>query len=414
MSHDVIDTADRTRVGYVFKMYPRFSETFVVTELLSMQEQGVDLEIFSLRPPIDGRFHEALARLRASVCYIGAAGRAAEVWETLRLGRTMLGSRVDEHLDELLEASAVDACQAVELAIAVRRRGITRLHAHFASVATTVARLAGLLAGVPYSFTLHAKDIFHEDVDQAQLRTKLADAAAAVTVSDFNERYLHARFGESADTVVRVYNGIDLDLFAMERPALRPPVVVAVGRLVEKKGFHHLLEAIALLVGRGRLVHLDLVGGGSEEAELRARALALGITGLVTFHGPLTQLEARDRIRGAAVLAAPCIVGSDGNRDGLPTVVLESLALGTPVVATPVTGIPEAVVDGRTGLLVPEGDAAALADPHDRLLPHPDLRCRLADAGRQHVETHFDSRVNVRQLREVIAGPVRQPAGVGS
>jgi glycosyltransferase involved in cell wall biosynthesis len=94
--------------------------------------------------------------------------------------------------------------------------------------------------------------------------------------------------------------------------------------------------------------------------------------------------------------------------------VLESLALGTPVVATPVTGIPEAVVDGRTGLLVPEGDAAALADALERLLDDPDLRCRLADAGRQHVETHFDSRVNVRQLREVIAGPVRQPTGVGS
>ena len=402
------------RVGYVLKMYPRFSETFIVTELLSMEEQGVDLEIFSLRSPVDGRFHESLARVKAPVCYLDAGGKASEAWETLRRGRSALGSRLEHELDELLEMSLIDACQAIELALAVRRRGITRLHAHFATVATTVARLASRLADVPYSFTLHAKDIFHEGVDQAQLRTKLADSAAAITVSDFNERYLRTRFGDSAKTVVRVYNGIDLDLFSMEPPVSRPPVVVAVGRLVEKKGFHHLLDAIALLVRRGRSVHLDLVGGGIEEAGLKARADALGVTGQVTFHGPLTQLEARDRIRGAAVLAAPCIVGADGNRDGLPTVILEGLALGTPVVATPVTGIPEAVLDGHTGLLVPEGDVPALADALCRLLDDPDLRCRLADAGRRHVEANFDSRVNVRQLREVMTGTVRRPTGVGA
>ncbi len=402
------------RVGYVLKMYPRFSETFIVTELLSMEEQGVDLEIFSLRSPVDGRFHESLARVKAPVCYLDAGGKASEAWETLRRGRSALGSRLEHELDELLEVSLIDACQAIELALAVRRRGITRLHAHFATVATTVARLASRLAGVPYSFTLHAKDIFNEGVDQAQLRTKLADSAAAITVSDFNERYLKTRFGDSAKTVVRVYNGIDLDLFSMEPPVSRPPVVVAVGRLVEKKGFHHLLDAIALLVRRGRTVHLDLVGGGIEQAGLKARADALGVAGQVTFHGPLTQLEARDRIRGAAVLAAPCIVGADGNRDGLPTVILEGLALGTPVVATPVTGIPEAVLDGHTGLLVPEGDVPALADALCRLLDDPDLRCRLADAGRRHVEANFDSRVNVRQLREVMTGTVRRPTGVGA
>ena len=402
------------RVGYVLKMYPRFSETFIVTELLSMEEQGVDLEIFSLRSPVDGRFHESLARVKAPVCYLDAGGKASEAWDTLRRGRSALGSRLEHELDELLEVSLIDACQAIELALAVRRRRITRLHAHFATVATTVARLASRLADVPYSFTLHAKDIFHEGVDQAQLRTKLADSAAAITVSDFNERYLRTRFGDSAKTVVRVYNGIDLDLFSMEPPVSRPPVVVAVGRLVEKKGFHHLLDAIALLVRRGRSVHLDLVGGGIEEAGLKARADALGVTGQVTFHGPLTQLEARDRIRGAAVLAAPCIVGADGNRDGLPTVILEGLALGTPVVATPVTGIPEAVLDGHTGLLVPEGDVPALADALCRLLDDPDLRCRLADAGRRHVEANFDSRVNVRQLREVMTGTVRRPTGVGA
>src|SRR4029453_1795778 len=118
---------------------------------------------------------------------------------------------------------------------------------------------------------------------------------------------------------------------------------------------------------RGSPVRLELVGGGAEEQALRARVAALDLEDRVTFHGPLTQAETRDRMRAAAVLAAPCVVGGDGNRDGLPTVILESLALGTPVVATPVTGIPEAVLDGQTGFLVPEGDTAALADALDRL-----------------------------------------------
>ena len=204
MTGETQDSRGGIRVGYVLKMYPRFSETFIVTELLSMEEQGVDIEIFSLRSPVDGRFHESLARVKAPVCYLDAGGKASEAWETLRRGRAVLGSRVEEQLDELLKVSLIDACQAIELALAVRRRGITRLHAHFATVATTVARLASRLSDVPYSFTLHAKDIFHEGVDQAQLGTKLADAAAAVTVSDFNETYLLTRFCAAAAAVVRV------------------------------------------------------------------------------------------------------------------------------------------------------------------------------------------------------------------
>ena len=133
MTGETQDTRDGIRVGYVLKMYPRFSETFIVTELLSMEEQGVDIEIFSLRSPVDGRFHESLARVKAPVCYLDAGGKASEAWETLRRGRAVLGSRVEEQLDELLKVSLIDACQAIELALAVRRRGITRLHAHFAT-----------------------------------------------------------------------------------------------------------------------------------------------------------------------------------------------------------------------------------------------------------------------------------------
>ena len=150
-------------------------------------------------------------------------------------------------LDELVAVDAVDAAQAVELAVLVEDAGLTHLHAHFGSVATTVARLASLLTGVPYTFTAHAKDIFHEEVDDADLRRKLRDAAACVTVSDFNLAHLRATYGAAADGVVRIYNGLDLSRFPYSPPAARPAAIVAVGRLVEKKGFGDLITACSIL-----------------------------------------------------------------------------------------------------------------------------------------------------------------------
>lgn len=407
------DEPRASRVGYVLKMYPRFSETFIVTEILALEQHGADLDIFSLRPPTDGRFHASLAQVRASVSYLSSPGKSLDLWMALAACRQIHPDRVVENLDEILAVPPGEAHQALVLATSVPERGITHLHAHFGSVAATVARIAARIAGITYSFTLHAKDIFHEDVDPAALAVRLRDAALAITVSDFNERYLRNLYGDATRTLVRIHNGIDLDVFSASRPLVRPRVVVGVGRLVEKKGFAHLLDAVALLRDRGQAVRLDLVGGGTEEPALRDRAAGLGLTDLVTFHGPLTQAETREVIRGGAVLAAPCVVGADGNRDGLPTVILESLALGTPVVATPVTGIPEAIIHGRTGLLVPEADPVALADALESLLGDPERRCELAEAGRRHVEAHFDAHTNGRSLHDALERLAQLPEVVG-
>ena len=401
------------RVGYVLKMYPRFSETFVVTEILALERHGADLDIFSLRPPADGRFHASLAQVRASVSYLSSPGRSLDLWSALAACRLVHPQGLVDNLEEILALPPGEAQQALLLATLVHERGITHLHAHFGSVASTVARMAARLSGITYSITLHAKDIFHDDVDRAALAVRLRDAALTITVSDFNERYLRRLYGDATRTLVRIHNGIDLDAFPASRPSERPRVVVGVGRLVEKKGFAHLLDAVALLRDRGEAVRLDLVGGGAEEPALRARAADLALTDLVTFHGPLTQAETREVIRGGAVLAAPCVVGADGNRDGLPTVILESLALGTPVVATPVTGIPEAIIHGRTGLLVPEADPVGLADALGSLVGDPVLRCALADAGRRHVQVHFDALTNGRVLHEALERLARQPEVVG-
>lgn len=397
------------KVGYVLKMYPRFSETFIVNELLAVEAAGTDVEVVSLRPPVDGKFHESLAEVRAPVTYLRHSGiRAADVWATLSAAHLQLPA-LPRCLGELLGVAVVDAAQALELARLVHVRGLTHLHAHFGSVATTVARLASLLTGVPFTFTAHAKDIFHESVDPTELSRKLIDAAAVVTVSDYNLEFLRTTYGGAADRVTRVYNGLDLDRFPYRAPTGRPPAIAAVGRLVEKKGFLDLVDAVALLVAAGRELHLDMVGTGPLDAELRDRIRGHGLDDVVRMHGALPQGQVRRVVQQAAVFTAPCIVAADGNRDGLPTVLLEAMALGTPCVATPVTGIPEVLHDGETGLLVPESDPAQLAAALGRLLDDDGLRARIAEGARARVERDFDVHVQAAALCRIFAGKLPSP-----
>ncbi|MGC5617558.1 glycosyltransferase family 4 protein [Georgenia sp. Z1491] len=405
----------RERIGYVLKMYPRFSETFIVSEILGREARGADIEVLSLRPPVDPRFHSALAEVRAPVTYVPRVRRAEDLWQTLRDAAPEL-PRLAATLPELLAAGADDAAQAVEVALLARRRGLTHLHAHFASLATTVARLASLLSGIPYSFTAHAKDIFHSSVDPADLAAKIAGAHHVVTISDFNDRHLRRVFPEAvaATRLHRIYNGLHLDDFPFTAPTPDRGTdddapVVAVGRLVEKKGFSVLVDAIAHLRDSGRPTRCRIVGGGELEGALRARVAALGLADLVQITGPMPQHEVRGEVAAAGVFAAPCVVGSDGNADGLPTVLLEAMALGTPCVSTDVTGITEAVRHEVTGLQVPQHDPVALAAAIERLLDDDALRTRLARAARDLVEDQFDTRHQVAALEDAALEDAARP-----
>jgi glycosyltransferase involved in cell wall biosynthesis len=416
MSH-----AELPRVGYVVKRYPRYSETFIVNEILAHERDGLEVRIFSLRPPNDSHFQEAIARVRAPVRYLylpaegltsepltAEALKAADFWTAFgKAGEVLPGLWTAFKAAQGEEARAV--YQALLLAREARLQGIGHLHAHFASAATTVARLAACFAGLPYTFTAHAKDIFHESVRPDDLRRKLSDAAAVVTVSDYNRAYLEQTYGPETARVKRIYNGLDLERFPYEAPHDRPRRVVAVGRLIEKKGFADLVEACALLAGRGRPFRCEIIGAGEQEADLRARIEGRGLRGLVDLLGPRPQGEVIRRVQGAAAFAAPCVVGADGNRDGLPTVLLEAMALGTPCVSTDVTGIPEVVQHGETGLLVPQHDPAALARALERLLDEPALGVRLADRARRLIEAEFDIHRNAARLREIFAA-ARPPA----
>lgn len=398
-------------VGYVLKRYPRFSETFVVNEILAHERAGTRIDIFALGPVEETHFQDAIAQVRAPVTRLPDRARAATAgWPALLRARQALPGL----WDALARAEGDDphvAWQALLLALEVRARGIGLLHAHFGTQAAAVARLAAAFAGVPYTFTAHAKDIYYAYDTPQRLDLKLREAACAITVSDYNLAHLRARHAADAARTVRLYNGLDLARFQYAEPAQRAPQVLAVGRLVSKKGFPVLVDALALLRARGVAFGCTLIGDGPQQPELRARIDAAGLADQVHLAGLRPQPEVMQALRRAAVLVAPCIVGDGGDQDGLPTVLVEAMALGTPCISTRVAGIPELVRDGETGLCVAPGDPAALAEAIARLLAEPALALRLARTARQLVERGFDADRNAAAQRALFHRAIAQHAG---
>lgn len=388
------------RLAYVLKRFPRFSETFILNELLAHEAAGAEVHVFSLRRPPDEPRHAKLANLKAQVTYL----------EGLK------GTDMADPADAALFSGRSEAQQArllaqgQAIADATRALGIGHLHAHFGSDATTAALLAARQMGGTFSFTAHARDIWHTyvspEADAAMRRAKLAAAAFAVTVSDSNARHLRQLCPEAAPRILRLYNGIDLHAFAPATPATqRPGQLLAVGRLVEKKGFADLIDACALLRDRGQAFGLDIVGDGPLHGPLEDRIARLGLGGLVRLCGALPQERLIAHMARAQAAVLPCVVTESGDRDGLPTVLLEAMARGLPVVTTTVAGGPEIVEDGVTGLLCPPHDAAALAGALCDILARPDSASRMGRAGRMRAERLFDLTRNAARLRALLMQP---------
>jgi len=398
-------------VGYILKMFPRFSETFILSEILELERQGLELRIFSLKRPNDGVVHADVACVRAPVTYLpesplhaprayAAAHREVFGWNRRRYLRC-LSLALWRALKKRRPAAFKRFLQAGFIAPLLGREGIGHVHAHFASSATAVALHLHELVGLSYSFTAHAKDIYRHSVERDSLERKLRSARFAVTVSDYNRGYL-AGF-DGAERVVRIYNGLDVERFAPNGGAREePPLVLAVGRLVEKKGFADLVRACSLLQRDGHAFQCRIVGKGELDSELHALIAKLHLEKQVELAGPIPREQLLALYRSASIVVAPCVIGSDGNRDGLPTVLIEAMALGVPVVATDVTGIPELVEDGGTGLLVPQRDPEALAAAIRRVLAEPARAEALVRAGRARVEREFDLRANVARLRALL------------
>ncbi len=391
-----MNKTDNLKICYVLKRYPRFSETFIVNEILALEAQGMEIHIVAIKPPTEGVFHENLSKVKAPVTYLPALSQSpTKFFHNLTKATSCYGLVA---VGELFDQDIADLEHGLRVAKIVRDIGAQVIHAHFATSAAAIARIASRLTDIPYTVTAHAKDIFHEDVVQTALQARLCDAARVVTVSEFNLRHLTSLFPEATQNIKRIYNGLPLDVLPVRVDRAPANRVVGVGRLIEKKGMRFLLQAIAKLAQKFPQVRCDIVGDGPLRQSLMEQAALLGISEHVRFRGILPQHQVHQLMVQADVFVAPCIVAEDGDRDGLPTVLLEAMAIGTPCVATPVTGIPEIITHRKTGMLVPEGDAAAIFEACTMLFEDADLALTIAGSAAHLIAQQFDSARNTEQL----------------
>lgn len=443
---------DRKRtIGYLLKGFGRTSETFISTEIALLEEAGLRLHVFSFLRLEGQAAHGIHQRIRAEVTYLpevvtpsrekGGGGilawmrvnwpRFATIrralwrrhpWRYLRtlIAALRLGLDGLQRGEPAMRASLKEFLQACAIAEVIldesvrgSERQIAHLHAHFAHTATTVAMLAARLTGLPFSFTAHAKDIYRVDMNPGDLlRRKMVAARFIVTCTEANRAHLIAQGGDPT-RIHRIYHGVDLTLFRAapaevgkgeERPG-EPPLVLSVGRFVEKKGFPDLVEAIRRLREAGIDCRALIVGGLTPHAEtVRAQIGEAGLDEVVTLQHAVPQEELRTIYQRASLFVLPCVITDDGDRDGIPNVLVEALAMGVPVVSTRISGIPELVEDGVTGRLVAPGDPAALAQAMRELLEDPAQRRQLADAGRARVDDLFDASRNVQALQRLLEG----------
>jgi glycosyltransferase involved in cell wall biosynthesis len=392
------------RVAYLLKKFPRLSETFVLTEILAQERLALDVHVFSRRAPDAEPRHATLSELRALVEtlpneidpwreLVATSADTADLLQRLRAVHAQFAAVVPAKFSALL-------AEATWLLRRTRELAIEHVHVHFATDSAVVAMLLRALGGPSYSVTAHAKDIYRETVAPALLRAIAEHAEFVVTVCDANVAFLRELIGERACRKVRrLYNGIDLERFRSIERRPMPGRVLSIGRLVEKKGFDVLVDALALLARRGVHVDAEIAGDGEDRARIEQRIREYGLGERVRLLGPLPQERVRERFAEASVFALPCKVGDDGNRDALPTVLLEAQAAGVACVSTPVGGVAEILDGGRAGLLVPEADVARTADAIARLLDDTVLRAEIERAGVQRAAELFDVARQSRVLR---------------
>lgn len=404
------------RVGFVLKGYPRLSEAFIAQEIAALERCGLDILIVSLRHPTDPRRHPVHDEIRAPVAYLpeyllSEPLRVLRAWWAVRKLSTYKQARA-VWLRDLRRDPTPNRIrrfgQALVLA-AELPRDVERLHAHFLHTPASVTRYAAVLRGLPWTGSAHAKDIW--TTPEWEKREKLADCEWLVTCTRVNRDHLAAL--APAGRVELVYHGIDLNRFAAPAAtrlggdgsdARHPVTILSVARLVEKKGTDVLLDALAKLPAHLHWRFVQ-VGSGPLKEKLQKQANRLGIADRITWRGALAQGEVLEEYRKADLFALACRVAHDGDRDGLPNVLGEAQSQGLACVATRVSAIPELVVDGASGVLVQEDDAAALAGALEALIRDPARRRVLGEAGRARVRAQFTLEANFARLAQKFGLP---------
>lgn len=417
---------------YIIGAYPNLTMTFIDREITMLRKMGVPLRILSIRQPWT-KLSPQQERLREGVTYLLPVNwlallgshihfplrKPGRFFGTLRYLLTRPHPSLKARLMTLLHFG-----EGVYAAYLMRQNPGEHLHAHFIDRAATVALVMSRLLDIPYSVTAHATDIY---VNPVLLREKLASAKFVSTCTAYNRSYL-SQFGKDLfnHKLVCIYHGLELEHYVKEQRAspsmsLIPitgsslhsvpeqdagpgwPVILSVGQLKERKGLSFLIEACRSLQDRGIQFECRIIGEGPLRPALEAQIRQLGLDEMVKLYGALPHEAVIEQYKQATIFALPAIQGTDGDRDGIPNVILEALAMELPVISTRHSGVPEVVEDGVNGLLVPPEDAQALAGALEQLIRSPDTRQQFGRVGRQIVAERFDPEKNTRRLLEAFA-----------
>lgn len=435
-----------SEIGYILKSYPRMSETFIANEIYLLEKLELKLRLFSMLDLTDPQRHAVVDATRAPVHYLPQLIPLSEMPFPAWLRRNapkffsshwrLLKARPGSYAQTLLASLRLafkhrlgswrrpetgfikEFLQAGYIAQQVLSTGAIRhLHAHFCHTATTVAMFTSQLCDLPFSFTAHAKDIYVRALNPGDLlQTKMRRAKFIVTCTKANQTHLahlahlahlgrQAALGAPDTPIYTSYHGLDTRQFAPRAAAVEDPaapVLLAVGRLVEKKGFPFLIEACRLLKDRGYQFQCQIVGGAGPCAEQVASLIReLGLEDTVVMRPAVTQEELRQVYQQATLFTLPCQIAGNDDRDGIPNVLVEAMAVGLPVVSTDISGIPELIEHGVSGLLAPQKDARALAEAIAELLDSPALRQKLGSAAREKACRLFNAESNILALHRL-------------
>lgn len=396
---------DKLNLLYVIGTYPSLTTTFIDREIEYLRSKGIRIQVLAVwRPP--GELSAEQKRLGEGVIYLLPAPPLRVVWAHLATflrhpwtyGKTLFHLATRPHPTWQARLKTVfHFGEGIYAAHLVRGQTYSHIHAHFIDRATTIAMIIGRLRHLPYSITAHAADIY---VNPTLLSEKMAGAKFVATCTGYNRAYLAQLGGQTIDPKLHcIYHGIDItDYEPRRRHTDSRPLLLAVGQLKEKKGFTYLIEACRMLKERGYNFTCEIVGDGPLRARLEAQIRDQGLEGWVSLCGALPHDAVIEKYARAAIFVLACTTSTDGDRDGIPNVILEAMAMGLPVVSTRHSGIPEVVRDGENGYLVEPADSAGIANALAALLDNPQSWATLGQKGRQSVQELFSIDQNAERL----------------
>ena len=394
----------------VLKGYPRISETFISNEILLLESLGFKIHIISMRHPREPFTHASVKNIQAGVDYLPST-----IWGNLfplcfhnvllavkkpgiyfkavkKAVVRWMRTRKTATLKHLLQAGYL-------VHKILPKKNIMHFQAHFAHSPTSVALFSSLLSDVPFSFFAHAKDIYTSD--KRQLKEKIDMARFVVTCTKYNKAYLSELADNTQTPVFCVYHGINLDYFSSKerKTGCRPPYqIITVARMTEKKGLEDVYQALAVMRDKGIKFKHTLIGEGDDQAKIVELIKRLKLEKLTELCGTLTHEQVIDHYASSDLFVLGCKIADNGDRDGIPNVMAESMAMNLPVVATNISGIPEFLEDRVTGLMVAQKDPMALADAMETLLTDNNLRQQVTREAKKRITKEFNNKKLIMDL----------------